>query len=102
MTTTVVNGGTPFGQISNQIPKTVYFLDDYIVRLSNAVATAESGYTGATGAEFENSTFGVQTVGTTGAKGADWAFAVSTLAGAWATFMSGASGAINALDNGQT
>jgi hypothetical protein len=102
VTTTVVNGNTPFGQISNQIPKTIYFLDDYINRLSNAVSVAEAGYSGIAGAEFENSTFGVQQSGATGAKGSDWSFAVGTLATAWATFMSGASGAINTLDNGTT
>lgn len=89
-----------FGQMSNQIPKQFYLLDQYIVRLEAAVAQAASGFNGTAGTEFENTEFGVVASSTPGAQGTAWRSAVDGLSSAWNTFKSSAIGQINALDNG--
>lgn len=101
MTSVVVNGATPFGGMSNQMIENIWAVDESITRLSAAVSVAASGYGGTAGTEYETGTnFGVVPSGTPGAKGADYAFAVATLANQWATFRAAALGAIEQLDNG--
>lgn len=101
MTSVVVNGATPFGGMSNQMIENIWSVDQAITRLSAAVAVAASGYGGAAGTEYETGTnFGVVPDAVPGEKGADFAFAIATLANQWGTFRAAALGAIEQLDNG--
>lgn len=102
MTAIIVNGGVPFGAMSNAIPPLVAQLNADITRLQAAAAAAASGWGGTAGAEYEGTgnNFGITVGSPAGAKGSDWAFAVGTLSTAWATFLASAQGAITALDNG--
>lgn len=101
MTAVVINGATPFGGMSNQMIENIWSVDDAITRLSAAVAVAASGYGGVAGTEYETGTnFGVAPNSSPGEKGADFAFAINTLAGQWATFKAAALAAVEQLDNG--
>jgi hypothetical protein len=101
MTAVVVNGATPFGGMSNEMIENIWAVDSAITRLAAAVAVAASGYGGTAGTEYETGTnFGVVPSASAGAKGADFAYAIGILAGQWATFKTGALGAIEQLDNG--
>lgn len=101
MTAVVVNGATPFGGMSNTMIENIWSVDQAITRLSAAVAVAATGYDGTPGTEYETGTnFGVVPNATPGAKGADFAFSVTTLFNQWTTFRAAALGAIEQLDNG--
>lgn len=101
MTTTVVSNAVPFGVMTNRTVADLYRVNLAILRLQAAVASAASGFSGTAGTEYEDEViFGVAPSATPGAKGSDFAFAVNTIGGAWATFWSAAQGAIEALDNG--
>jgi hypothetical protein len=102
MTATVISNATPFGALTNQTVRNLFAVNEAMVRLQAAVAGAASGYGGTAGTEYEGNgtNFGVLASATPGAKGADYAFAVNTLGGAWGTFWSAALPAIEALDNG--
>lgn len=102
MTTTVISNATPFGALTNETVSKLFAVNQAMIRLQAAVAGAASGYGGAAGTEYEGNgtNFGVLASATPGEKGADYAFAVNTLGGAWATFWSAALASIEALDNG--
>jgi hypothetical protein len=101
MTAIQVRNDTTFGAISNKMVDDIMAVDLAIKRLQAASAAAASGYAGTAGTEYETgSNFGVLPSGTPGVKGADYQFALATLATAWATFMTAAQGSITALDNG--
>ena len=75
-----------------------------MLRLKDAVATAASGYDGVPGTEYEGdgTNFGVVPGTAPGEKGADYAYAINTLATAWETFWTAAQPSIEQLDNGVT
>jgi hypothetical protein len=102
MTATVISNTPPFGLMTNQTVADLHTVDEAIMRLKGAVATAASGYDGVPGTEYETDTnFGVAPDPTTpGAKGSDYAYAINSLATAWETFWSSAHGSIEQLDNG--
>lgn len=101
MTAVVVNGATPFGSMSNEMIENIWSVDEAVTRLSAAVAVAASGYGGTNGTQYETGTnFGVVPGTAPGIKGADFAFAINTLANHWTTFRTAALGAIEQLDNG--
>jgi hypothetical protein len=100
MTTINVNNSAPFGQMSNTVVRNIYFVDGYMKRLNAAVANGAAGFGGTAGTEYEVNPFGVTPSGTPGDQGAAWAYAMTNLATAWATFMSAAQASLNALDNG--
>jgi hypothetical protein len=102
MTATIISNTPPFGLMTNQSVAGLHTLNDALLRLQEAVATAASGYEGVPGTEYEtDSNFGVQPdAATPGAKGSDYAFAVNSLTTAWATFWTAALPSIQQLDNG--
>lgn len=102
MTATIISNTPPFGAMTNQLVGELFDLNQKMVRLQAAVAAAASGYSGMAGTEYEGNgtNFGVLASATPGAKGADYAFAMNTLATAWNTFWTSALASIEALDNG--
>jgi hypothetical protein len=101
MTATIISNTPPFGSMTNQSVAGLHTLNDALLRLQEAVATASSGYDGVPGTEYEtDSNFGVQPGDTPGAKGTDYAYAVNSLTTAWATFWTAALPSIQQLDNG--
>lgn len=101
MSSVIVNGATPFGGMSNEMVEKIWEVDESIARLEAAVAVAASGFAGTPGTEYETGTnFGVVPSAVPGAKGLDYAFAINSLAGQWATFKTAAFAAIKQLDNG--
>ena len=102
MTATVISNAAPFGAATNQLIAALFSSDEAIERLRAAVATASSGYNGEPGTEFEDGTnFGVAAEpGIPGNKGKDYAYAINSLATAWATFWSAAKPYVEQLDNG--
>jgi len=104
MTATIISNTPPFGALTNEAVARLYEANDLVTRLTTAVATAASGYSGVAGTEYEgNSTnFGVVASGTPGENGAAYAYAVNVLGGAWTTFWASAKASIEQLDNGVT
>lgn len=104
MTATIVSNVPPFGAMSNQLIGNLFTVNQQMTRVAAAVADAASGYGGTAGTEYEgNATnFGVVANATPGAKGADYAFALNSLAANWATFWAANLASIEALDNGAT
>ena len=102
MTATIISNTPPFGLMTNDTVADLHTVNEAITRLKDAVATAASGFDGVPGTEYEGNgtNFGVAPGDTPGAKGSDYAFAVNTLATAWAAFWSAASASIEQLDNG--
>lgn len=102
MTATIISNVPPFGALTNETVANLFAVNQNIVRLQAAVAGAASGYAGTAGTEYEGNgtNFGVVANATPGSKGSDYAFALNTLAGAWATFWTAALPSIEALDNG--
>jgi hypothetical protein len=87
--------------MSNEAVASLHSVNEQITRLQAAVAAAASGFGGTAGTEYEGgSNFGVTPSATPGAQGLAYAFAVNTLATAWATFYAAQVASINALDNG--
>ena len=101
MSSTIVDGSTPFGGMSNKMVEDIYAVDEAMKRLSAAVATAASGYAGTAGVEYETgSNFGVVPSATPGENGAAFAFALNTMKPFWDTFIAAAQASLNQLDNG--
>lgn len=102
MTATVISNAAPFGAATNGMVAGLFAVSEAIARLKAAVATAESGFDGTPGTEFEDgSNFGVAAdPNAPGAKGTDYAYAVGQLANAWETFWTAAKPYIEQLDNG--
>lgn len=101
MTATVISNAAPFGSATNQLVAGLYSADEAMERLRAAVATAASGYDGVPGTEYEDGTnFGVAAGPEPGVKGSDYAYAVNSLATAWATFWGAAKASLEQLDNG--
>jgi len=87
-------------------------LNTSMQRLSDAVATASSGYTGVPGTEFEVAVGGVSNPNITnnfgvqpdpanpGARGTDYAYAINQLNTQWIAFWAAAEAFIEQLDNG--
>lgn len=115
MTSTIyAQGNYPFGQMTNQLVGRLIGGNSQMVRLQDAIATASSGYGGVPGTEFEapvtgnqgplgnpSNLFGVVPVADEpGKAGTDYAYAVNSLATAWATFWATAEPYIEQLDNG--
>jgi hypothetical protein len=104
MTATIISNTPPFGALTNRAIAGLHDVNEAIVRLQDAVATAASGYEGTPGTEYEgaNTNFGVVAGSTPGAKGSDYAYAVSNLATEWGKFWTAASPSIEQIDNGVT
>ena len=104
MTTTIISNTPPFGLVTNEMVANLFLVDSALSRLQAAISNAASNYPGTAGTEYEGngSLFGVVASETPGAKGADYAYAVNVIAGAWATFWAAALPAIQAIDNGAT
>jgi hypothetical protein len=99
MTAIVVSSAVPFGAMSNQMVSDFFDLDQKIIRLQAAVATAASGYGGTAGTEYETGNFGVTAGTSAGTNGASFAYAINTFATNWATFRAANIASINQLDN---
>jgi hypothetical protein len=102
MASIIVSNTPPFGQMSNQTIADLHTIDQAMARLAAAVATAQSGWTGTPGAEFEgsNNNFGVVASETPGEQGSAFAYALGNLTTEWATFWTTAKPSIDAIDNG--
>jgi hypothetical protein len=102
MTATIISNTPPFGLMTNETVADLHTVNEAINRLKEAVATAESGFEGTPGTEFEtDSNFGVAPdPAEPGKKGSDYAYAIGNLANAWATFWTAAQPSIDAIDNG--
>ena len=101
MSALIVNGVTPFGNVSNKMAADFHVIDDEITRLGVAVAIAASGFTGTAGTEYETgSNFGVVPSNTPGQQGLAFAYALNSLSTNWATFRANNIAFINVLDNG--
>ena len=98
----IVNGATPFGNISNaSISMLIEAIAD-IHRVRLAAAMAQSGAPDPIGAALETgSNFGVVASVTPGEKGADYAYALNVLDDALQSFVTANQGAITTLDNGK-
>jgi len=118
MTATIIStqGSYTFGAMTTQTISRLISTNTQMARLTEAIATASSGYTGTPGTEFELPTGNMVTpqavpVGTNlfgvvpdpaepGKNGTDYAYAVNSLSTAWATFWEAAKAYIEQLDNG--
>lgn len=102
MPASIISNSQPFGALTNQVVANLYEVQAGMARLNSAIAGAAAGYAGTAGTEYEGAAtnFGVAAGATPGAAGSDYAFALATLSGQWATFWTAASGAIQQLDNG--
>jgi hypothetical protein len=103
MTATIISNTPPFGALTNKTVANLRAVNDAVVRLQEAVATAASGYEGTPGTEYENdSNFGVQPSDTPGEQGSAYAYAIGQLEAAWLTFWEAAAPSIAQIDNGVT
>jgi len=104
MTATIISNTPPFGLMTNRAVAALHEVNEAVLRLKDAVATAASGYDGVPGTEYEgdSTNFGVVPGTEPGTKGSDYAYAVNSLAGAWDTFWASAAPSIEQLDNGVT
>lgn len=104
MTATVISNTPPFGALTNKTVANLRSVNDAILRLEEAVATAASGYGGTPGTEYEGpaTNFGVVASETPGEQGSAYAYAVGQLATTWATFWEAAAPSIAQIDNGVT
>jgi hypothetical protein len=102
MTSVIISNTPPFGALTNQAVADLFTVNQAIVRLQAAVASAASGYAGTAGTEYEGNgtNFGVVASSDPGAQGAAYSFALLTLANAWTTFWNAALASIEELDNG--
>jgi hypothetical protein len=102
MTATIISNVPPFGALTNRTIASLHSVNESLTRLQHAVATAESGYEGEDGTQFEGvgTNFGVSPGDTPGAKGKDYGYAIGVLAEHWATFWKAALPAIQSIDNG--
>jgi hypothetical protein len=113
MAALIIPSTTSFGVLTNQTVARLLSLNTSMERLKDAIATASSGYTGTPGTEVEApvmaagqpyvppNNFGVVAApDAPGENGTDYAYAVNTLAAAWATFWTAAQPSIEQLDNG--
>ena len=114
MTIPVINNQYPYGQMTNSTISRLVGLHSSITRITEAIATASSGYTGVEGTQFEiqpsgpgiNATviptlFGVTPSETPGEQGASYRYAFEQLNTQWQTFWTAALPYIEQLDNGQ-
>jgi hypothetical protein len=105
MTATIISNTPPFGAMTNKTVSGLHSVNEAILRLQEAVATAASGFDGVAGTEYEGTStnFGVvPDPAVPGAKGGDYAFAIDSMANAWRTFWTAALPFIEQLDNGVT
>ena len=104
MTATVISNTPPFGALTNKTVANLRSVNDAVLRLQEAVATAASGYEGTPGTEYEgaDTNFGVVANDTPGEQGSAYSYAVGQLANAWATFWTDALPSIQQIDNGVT
>lgn len=97
--------------MTNQMVSRFAGLDSTLKRLTEAIATASSGYAGTPGTQFEapisqlppapTNNFGITPdPNTPGQKGQDYAYAMERLHDEWTTFWTAAEPFIAALDNG--
>jgi hypothetical protein len=107
MTTTVISNGASYGAMTNQAIGKLISLNSTLERLTDAISTASSGYTGTPGTEFETSAnlgaqnlFGVQPSETPGEQGTAYSYAMNRLQEEWSTFWAVAEPFIEQLDNG--
>lgn len=102
MAATIISNTPPFGALTNEIVADLFALNLAMTRLSAAVATAASGYSGTVGTEYEGAgtNFGVVAGATPGTNGAAYAYAVNVLSADWNTFWTAALASIEQLDNG--
>jgi hypothetical protein len=116
------SGQHSFGMMTNQMVGKMLSLNQTVVRLNEAVATAASGWTGTPGLEYEMATqgfspppgvapqvaeipppnnFGVQQdPAVPGQKGSDFSYAIGRLNELWTTFWAEAQAYVEQLDNG--
>jgi hypothetical protein len=118
MTATIIStqGNYTFGAMTTQTISRLISVNTQMARLTDAIATASSGYTGTPGTEFELPTGNMvspaaMAVGTNlfgvvpdpdepGKNGTDYSYAVNSLNTAWAAFWAAAEAYIQQLDNG--
>jgi hypothetical protein len=102
MSSIIISNVPPFGSMTNQTIAELHAVNEAMARLSAAIATAQSGWTGEAGTEFEGTgnNFGVSPSDTPGAQGQAYAFALGNLSTQWTTFWTAAQAFIDAVDNG--
>jgi hypothetical protein len=105
MTATIISNTPPFGAMTNKTVAGLHSVNEAIVRLQDAVATAAAGFDGTPGTEYEGpeTNFGVVSdPASPGTKGSDYAYAVDSLANAWRSFWTTALPFVEQIDNGVT
>jgi hypothetical protein len=103
MSTIQISNQAPFGSLTNRTTGSLLSNHTNLERLQSAVATANAGYEGVPGAQFEGmgSMFGVTAdPANPGQNGTDYAYAVEQLQVAFAAFWTAALPYIQQLDNG--
>lgn len=103
MSTILFQQNMQFGAMTNNMVAMLFALNSTIPRLNAAIGTASSGFSGTAGTEYEGPTsaFGIAPSDAPGAQGQAYASAMATIMQNWNTFWEAASGAIDAIDNGQ-
>jgi hypothetical protein len=105
MAAIVISNTPPFGAMTNQSVAELHTVNEMLLRLQAAVATASSGFEGTPGTEFEGdgNNFGVVAdPANPGAQGSAYSYALGNLTNAWVTFWTAAASSLEALDNGVT
>jgi hypothetical protein len=117
MSSVIISNQASFGQLTNQSVAKLVSANTQMARLTEAVATASSGYEGTPGTEFETvsgaqvmpasmpqgtNLFQVQAnPNAPGEQGQAYRYAIDNLKEHWATFWTAAQPYISAIDNGQ-
>jgi hypothetical protein len=103
MATIQISNQPPFGGMTNRLVASILSNNTSMLRLKEAIATANAGYEGTPGAQFEDPSglFGVKAdPAAPGVRGAEYDYAVSELSNVWATFWTAAQPFLKQLDNG--
>jgi hypothetical protein len=103
MSTIQISNQTPFGGMTNRMVASILSNNTSMLRLKEAIATANAGYEGVAGVQFEDpqGLFGVKAdPSAPGVRGSDYAYAMDSLSAVWATFWEAAQPYLKQLDNG--